>query len=155
MKLLVKGMPQSHAKHLRIGGADANGQIPIEVKAQGKSNPCRHCLQRIEEGDDMLIVGYRPFDSIQPYAETGPIFLHKKECAHYQESQLPDWFQQLTPAIIRGYNQDNIIVYETGAVVSGSELAEACASILSNAQVAYVHIRSKFNCFQCRVERAS
>lgn len=155
MKLLFKGMPTAHAQHLRNGGTDANGQVPLEVKAQGKSNPCRHCLQRIAEGEDMLILSYRPFETVQAYAETGPIFLHKNDCAHYQEPQLPDWFQHLDPAIIRGYNQHDWILYETGKVVAGAELAQACEAILSKPEVSYVHIRSRFNCFQCRVERSS
>jgi hypothetical protein len=39
-------------------------------------------------------------------------------------------------------------------VVAGSDLAAECVRILTDADVAYVHIRSKFNCFQCRVDRA-
>jgi len=40
-------------------------------------------------------------------------------------------------------------------VVPGKALTAVCQQILSDPSVAYVHIRSKFNCFQCRVERAS
>jgi len=39
-------------------------------------------------------------------------------------------------------------------VVAGSELAAECQRILINPEVAYIHIRSKYNCFQCRVDRA-
>jgi hypothetical protein len=117
------------------------------------ANPCRHCLQLIADGDEKLVLSYRPFPEAQPYAETGPIFLHKHECAHYEAERLPAWFAFLTPAIIRGYGQDDWIKYETGEVVSGGDLAATCHTILSNPDVAYVHIRSKFNCFQCRVDR--
>jgi hypothetical protein len=34
------------------------------------------------------------------------------------------------------------------------ELADVCREILSDTTVAYVHVRSKYNCFQCRVDRA-
>lgn len=151
--IIVKGIPSAHANHYRYGGTDANGQVPLQVKAEGKANPCRHCLQLIEEGDDMLILSYRPFETVQAYAETGPIFLHKNECTHYQEHQLPVWFPHINPAIIRGYDQQDWILYETGSVVAGTELTQACESILSQPKVSYVHIRSRFNCFQCRVER--
>jgi hypothetical protein len=40
-------------------------------------------------------------------------------------------------------------------VIQGQDLDAACRTILARDDVAYVHIRSKFNCFQCRVERAS
>ena len=41
-----------------------------------------------------------------------------------------------------------------GPVVSGNELAKTCISILSDPSVACVHVRSRLNCFQCRVDRA-
>ena len=91
---------------------------------------------------------------MHPYAETGPIFLHVKFCKRYESDVLPAWFAYLQPAIIRGYDHDDWIMYETGNVVNGSDLAAECVKILSNERVAYVHIRSKFNCFQCRVDRA-
>jgi hypothetical protein len=59
----------------------------------------------------------------------------------------------MAPALVRGYDANDWIVYETGSVVDGPELEAACRRILANDAVAYVHIRSKFNCFQCRVER--
>ena len=43
--------------------------------------------------------------------------------------------------------------YDTGQALPGPELSTACERILSDSSVAYVHIRSKFGCFQCRVER--
>lgn len=88
----------------------------------------------------MLILAYRPFDPpAQPYAETGPIFL---------------LVQISRSAAIRGYGADGWIGYATGQIVRGGALTKASASILSDAETAYVHIRSKLGCFQCRVDRA-
>jgi hypothetical protein len=117
------------------------------------ANPCRHCLGLIAEGDRKLVLAYRPFDALQPYAETGPIFLHKDPCARCESDVLPAWFDYLDPAIVRGYGEDHWIRYDTGDVVPGRELTAACRAILSDATVAYVHIRSKYNCFQCLVDR--
>ena len=47
------------------------------------------------------------------------------------------------------------LLRDTGDVVAGTELDAQCRKILADADVAYVHIRSKFNCFQCRVDRAA
>ena len=133
-------------------GPPANGP-PLRVVAQGLGNPCRHCLQLIREGDEKLVLAYRPFDHAQPYAETGPVFLHAADCPRYEADALPAWFAHLTPALVRGYSAEDWIVYETGRVVPGTELADTCRSLLARDDVAYVHIRSKFNCFQARVER--
>ena len=153
MKLAVRGIPSELARDYWAGGPDANWQPPLRRLAEGQANPCRHCLQLIAEGDEKLVLSYRPFEHSQPYAETGPIFLHTHECNRYEGGQLPAWFRYLTPAIIRGYGHDNWIRYETGYVVAGGDLTSTCQKILSNTEIAYVHVRSKFNCFQCRVDR--
>jgi hypothetical protein len=154
MKLAVRGIPTEHVSQLRAGGLDANGQPALRRTSCGIANPCRHCLQLIPHGASKLVLAYRPFDEPQPYAEVGPIFLHADECPSYEADALPVWFGYLTPAVIRGYGFDHWIKYETGAVVAGSELDATCKKILTDPEVAYVHIRSKFNCFQCRVDRA-
>ena len=153
-RFAVRGIPTEHADRLRQGGPDANGQAPLSTTAQGGANPCRHCLQLIGDGDAKLILAYRPFEAAQPYAETGPIFLHGTPCPRYEGDTLPAWFAYLQPALIRGYDREDWIRYDTGQVVPGPDLASACEKILSDSTVAYVHIRSKFNCFQCRVDRA-
>lgn len=154
MNLLVRGIPTEHAEQLWAGGPDANGQPALAKTAEGQGNPCRHCLQLIAPGGGKLVAGYRPFGHLQPYAETGPVFLHQQHCDRYEADKLPAWFAYLSPALIRGYDSDDWIRYETGQVVEGAQLDAACRKILASGDVAYVHIRSKFNCFQCRVDRA-
>ena len=153
MKLAVQGIPTPHAEQLRRGGPDAHGQAALRRRTEGQGNACRHCLQLIAEGDEKLVLAYRPFTGLQPYAETGPVFLHARDCERYEADALPPWFAFMAPALVRGYDANDWIVYETGSVVDGRELEAACRRILANDAVAYVHIRSKFNCFQCRVER--
>ncbi|WP_341891380.1 DUF1203 domain-containing protein [Variovorax sp. YR752] len=155
MKLAVRGIDTEFVDSIRGGGVDANGQRALRRKAVGLANPCRHCLQLIAESDDMLVLAYRPFDGTHPYAEVGPIFLHQHACPRYEADRLPAWFAHLQPALVRGYAPDDWIRYETGDVVAGSELFASCERILSSVDVAYVHIRSKYNCFQCRVDRAN
>lgn len=153
MMLAVRGLPSGAVDRIRAGGADANGHPALTRLAEGVANPCRHCLELIAEGQEKLVLAYRPFDAVQPYAEIGPIFLHKTSCARYDSESLPTWFDFMDPAIVRGYGNDDWIRYDTGSVVSGKELTGACRRILADRTIAYVHIRSKFNCFQCRVDR--
>jgi hypothetical protein len=153
MRLHVRGIPTEELDHFRRGGADANGQPALVRIAEGVANPCRHCLELIAEGDRKLVLAYRPFGELQPYAETGPIFLHDASCKRYESEVLPEWFVFLDPAVVRGYDDRDWIRYDTGKVVAGHELTDVCREILSDATIAYVHIRSKYNCFQCRVDR--
>jgi hypothetical protein len=153
MRLTVRGIPSEEVDRIRNGGKDANGQAALTRFAEGVANPCRHCLGLITSGQKKLVLAYRPFDALQPYAEIGPIFLHETSCERYDSGALPAWFGFMDLAIIRGYGNDDWIRYDTGNVVPGTELTNACRRILSDSTVAYVHIRSKFNCFQCRVDR--
>ena len=153
MKLRIEGIPSDEVARLRNGGADANGQPALQRVADAGANPCRHCLGLIAEGSPMLVLSYRPFTTVQPYAETGPIFLHAESCQRYEGDQVPDWFAHFDPAIVRGYDNDDWIRYETARVIKGDEIGSTCELLLENPEVAYVHIRSKFNCFQCRVDR--
>ena len=150
----VHGISTEEVRRIRDGGADANGQRALRRIAEGPANPCRHCLGLITEGDGKLVLSYRPFDHLQPYAETGPIFLHEAACERYDADSVPTWFAFMDPAIVRGYDRDDWIRYDTGDVVRGPDIAAACETILADPTVAYVHVRSKFNCFQCRVDRS-
>lgn len=154
MKLSIRGIRSEEVDRIRAGGADANGQPALVRVAEGVANPCRHCLGLIAEGDAKLVLAHRPFDALQPYAETGPIFLHERACERYESDALPAWFDFMEPAIVRGYDADDWIRYDTGHVVAGREIAATCRQILADASIAYVHVRSKYNCFQCRVDRA-
>lgn len=153
MKLSIRGIPTEYVDRIRRGGPDANGQPALVRIAEGGANPCRHCLGLIADGDEKLVLAYRPFDEPQPYAETGPIFLHKSPCEQYESDLVPWWFVHLQPAIIRGYGVDHWIRYDTGDVVAGADLTAVSERILGDEAIAYVHVRSKFNCFQCRVDR--
>jgi hypothetical protein len=153
MHLSVRGIPSEEAERIRRGGADANGQPALVRIAAGPANPCRHCLELIAEGEEKLVLAYRPFAALQPYAELGPIFLHARACERYDAARLPAWFDFMDPAIVCGYGSDDWIRYDTGDVVRGPEIGAACERILADPTVAYVHVRSKFNCFQCRVDR--
>lgn len=154
MQIVVRGLETTLVQALRTGGPDAHGQPALAVPAEGTGNPCRHCLGLIAAGQTKLVLAYRPFGQAQPYAETGPIFLHQAACERYEAGSLPGWMAHLQPALVRGYGADDWIRYETARVLPGHDLDAACRQILADPAVAYVHIRSKFNCFQCRVERA-
>ena len=153
MNLFVRGLATEEVTRIRSGAPDANGQAALTRVAEGVANPCRHCLELIAEGEEKLVLSWRPFATVQPYAETGPIFLHARSCARYESARLPAWFDFLDPAIVRGYDGGDWIRYDTGQIVPGPRIDAACRQILADASIAYVHVRSKFNCFQCRVDR--
>lgn len=146
-------IPTEVARHYQAGGADANGQVPERVLAEGGGNPCRHCLKMVPEGAGMLVLAHRPFPGLHPYAELGPIFLCADPCEEGGGEALPAMLAS-PDYIVRGYGPDDRIVYGTGGVVPTSAIPDRAATLLGDARVAYVHVRSaRNNCFQVRIDR--
>lgn len=137
-------------------GLDAY-DLPAETVAssEGKGTPCRHCLAQVPKGKPYLIVAHRPFTGLNPYTETGPIFL----CAENCEAGGPDFPKAMfgsSSYIVRGYTQDERILYGTGSVVPTDEIPARCEQLFTRPEIAFIHVRSASNnCFHCRVERAS
>jgi hypothetical protein len=96
---------------------------------------------------------HRPFPALQPYAETGPIFLCAEPCVAGGGAVLPEILNS-PDYILRGYGPDDRIVYGTGAVTPKPEIAARAGVILADRRVAYVHVRSaRNNCYQARIDR--
>ncbi|MFN4171338.1 MAG: DUF1203 domain-containing protein [Pseudorhodobacter sp.] len=139
---------------LRAGGRDAYGCLPERVRAEGTGNPCRHCLGFVPEGAEMLILAHRPFCAVQPYAETGPIFLCAGDCARWSGSGVPPILTTSVDYLLKGYCARERIVYGTGRVTLREDVADYAASLLARADIAFVDVRSaRNNCFQCRILR--
>ena len=66
--------------NVRAGGLDANGQPAEHAVSDGQGKPCRCCLDTVPKGKEMLIFAARPFQSLHPYAELGPVFLCADDC---------------------------------------------------------------------------
>jgi hypothetical protein len=154
--IVFKAMPTGEARHFQNGGLDAYGQRPEQRVSDGDGVPCRHCLRDVVAGEDYLVLAYRPFPALQPYAETGPIFLHAEPCARAEDApETPSMLLRRKAHLIKGYGADDRIVYGTGQIVESPGLAEAAGKILARPDVAYVHVRSSVNnCYTCRIERA-
>ena len=80
-------------RNLQAGAADANGQAPERDISDGSGLPRRHCLSDVAAGEPFLVLAHRPFPEAQPYAETGPIFLHAEPCERHGEgTEVPALF---------------------------------------------------------------
>ena len=156
MTIRFQAMPTAHAEALWNDGRDAYGLPPEFRISDGPGHPCRHCLANIEEGETVLVLAYRPFPDLQPYAETGPIFLHGKRCERYNVEEIQPPVLETSPHyIVRGYGADDHIVYGTGAVTPKERVMSYAEELLARDDIAYVHVRSaRNNCYQCRIDRA-
>jgi hypothetical protein len=102
----------------------------------------------------MLILAYRPFDTAQPYAETGPIFLCAEACEPWSGKGLPPMLDS-PDYLLKGYTADQRIRYGTGKIVAKAEIASYAADLLARDEISFVDVRSaRNNCFQARIVRA-
>ncbi len=147
-------LPTETANAYRAGAADAYGNAPERVISTGSGYPCRHCLHSAPEGTEMLLVAHRPFGALQPYAETGPIFLCAKGCEAPRSAGLPEVLTVSPDYLVKAYTADERILYGTGEVVPWPQLEEAIAKRLENPEVAFVDVRSaRNNCWLARARR--
>ncbi len=147
-------IPTDTVRAYRAGALDANGLAPERKLAEDSGYPCRHCMTCTPAGREVLVLAHRPFDTIQPYSEVGPIFLCADACPSGQGTSLPA-FLTSEHYIVRGYGADERIVYGTGGVVATSQIPARAEALLKNQAVSFVHLRSASNnCYHCRIERA-
>ncbi|MCP5089155.1 MAG: DUF1203 domain-containing protein [Rhodobacteraceae bacterium] len=153
--LKFTALPTDKVRFLQNGGTDANGKVPEHGVSDGHGNPCRHCLRTIPAGAEMLILAYRPFEDLHPYAETGPIFLCAKSCERYASpARVPEILTTSSDYLIKGYCAQNRIVYGTGKVVPRTGLSDAAEQILIDPNVSHVHVRSASNnCYLARIDQ--
>ena len=103
-------LPTDGVRALQNGQPDVYGNIPELAISDGDGKPCRHCLSQIAKGAQMLILAYRPFVGLHPYAETGPIFLCADECARGGGHELPEVLSTSPDYLIKGYSDDDRII---------------------------------------------
>lgn len=154
--IVFRAMPTFETRRFQSGGADAYGLRPEAHISDGDGVPCRHCLRDVDKGEPYLIFAYRPFPELQPYAETGPVFLHAEPCERAPDAHgIPPMLARRKAHLVKGYGADHCIVYGTGQVVPSAALETAAGTILERPDVAYVHVRSALNnCYTCRIDRA-
>jgi hypothetical protein len=148
-------LPTEDVRALQAGGPDANGQTPERLISDGGGVPCRHCLKRVAKGDPYLVLAYRPFPNDQPYAETGPIFLHAEPCQRFEATDtVPEILTERPEFVMRGYDERDRIVYESCTIVPGDRILKDAERLLELPRVEYLHVRARTStCYQCRIDR--
>ena len=156
MQIRYTPMPDHEAQAFQSGKPDAYGAIPERQISNGVGNPCRHCLRDIPAGQEMLVFAYRPFEALQPYAETGPVFLCADHCDGYATSAAQPPILTTSPDyLLKGYGADDRIIYGTGKIVDAGKMGGYASQLFANPDVVYIHVRSsRNNCYQARIDRA-
>lgn len=154
MTLHFTPLDPNFVAQIRAGGPDAYG-LPAERKiSDGVGTPCRSCLHDVPKGQDMLVLAARPFATLQPYAETGPIFLCADPCTPWEGDGVPPILATSPDYLLKAYGADDRIIYGTGRVVAQKDVTEYAETLFADGRVVYIDVRSaRNNCFQTRMRR--
>lgn len=152
--LAYSGLTDPCAQAYRAGGPDAHGLPAERGTSPGAGTPCRRCLRNVPKGAEMLILAHRPFETLHPYAECGPIFLCASACAPVV-ADVPEVLRESPDYLVKGYNRDERIVYGTGAVVPAADVPAHALDLLTRSGIVFVDVRSaRNNCWLVRLELA-
>jgi hypothetical protein len=130
-------------------GASDHALITVDSP---ESSPCRHCLRWAQPGERVILFPYAAIPSGHPYSETGPIFVHAKECQRYGlPNEYPADFRN--GRVFRAYDSNYNII--DAQVMNGMEPEVLIESLFQNPATAFVDVRSlSRGCFTFRVQRA-
>ncbi|SFI49173.1 DUF1203 domain-containing protein [Albimonas pacifica] len=153
--LAYVSLTAAQARAIRAGAPDAYGRPAERLAADGGPAPCRCCLRDIPQGREMLVLAWRPFPALDPYAETGPIFLCADDCAPHDPQVPATGICRVNKMLVKGYLSNDRIHYGTGRIVHPDDLPGTAAELLSDPRTAYLHVRSATNnSYQFRIDRA-
>jgi hypothetical protein len=149
---LVRPLPASFAADVRSRMRDASGNA-LTVRHDDAPHQCRSCLQLTAPGEGYIALSYSPFDRPQPFAETGPIYIHERVCTPFHGNGVYPVEFPRSQVVLRAYNERDEI--EGAAFVGDRSVEDVIASMLENDRIAYMHARnSTYGCFMFRVERS-
>ncbi|NGP87081.1 DUF1203 domain-containing protein [Fodinibius halophilus] len=150
-------IPASVAHHIRTTMQDRYGHsLEVTQSEEDHNNPCRLCLEDTHKGDEQILFSYSPFaENDDPYAEVGPIYIHKECAGPYQEVHtFPPDIRARPWLTVRGYNADHAI--HTAQLTKGEEIELAIGDVFSDPEVSYIHVRhGTYGCYLMRIERVN
>ena len=135
----VSGLPGEVLEAARSGGADARGNVPVRMVADG-GEPVRCCLQDARAGEELVLFGYAPPLPESPYRETGAVFAHLGECPAPPTDRYPaDWRGR--PQVLRAYDARGWI-HPATRTHDGTDPEAAVAAVVAEPGVVQVHSRN-------------
>ena len=145
---LATEIAQTARRAAKAGAADH----AIVIADSPTGYPCRHCLRWAEPGEHVILFPYASIPASHPYFETGPIFVHVKNCQRYSATEeYPADFRD--GRAFRAYDENyNMIDAE---VANGSDPEAIVEKLLQNPETAFVDARSVTRgCYTFRIQRA-
>jgi hypothetical protein len=137
--LLFEGVPAETLHRLRDRAADDFGN-PLVARPAVGGEPLRCCLRLAAPGDSIALIAFQPSTRGGPYAEIGPVFIHRVDCGGgVPQRCFPADFRDRR-AVLRPYDAGGLML--DGVVAPPGESEELLRQLLSDEAVAFVQVRN-------------
>ncbi|HUA04144.1 MAG TPA: DUF1203 domain-containing protein [Solirubrobacteraceae bacterium] len=142
-ELLVQAIDPARLNAVRSAGEDGHGNQLRPFAATGQGEPLRCCLRYAEQGEQITLISYAPFEHPSVWREIGPVYIHAARCNGYTPTgRLPDELAT-GPRVLRTYRADDTMNYEHNTVVTDeAELQPIIEHLLGKPDVTTVHVRT-------------
>lgn len=145
-------LPRAAIAAVRTRLTDARG-YPVFVEPDRHGGRlCRCCLQATRPGELVILFAYCPFPHVNPYAETGPVLIHARDCTWVGDPPgLPPELRR-RPVVLRAYSREQEPV---GArLVTDGRIEDHADQLLGQPDAAWLHARTaEHGCYLLRIER--
>jgi hypothetical protein len=135
-----------HTMRAPVYGFPAHRELATDVA------PCRHCLRLITpEVEEAILFIYDRFTGVEALPQPGPIYVHVKKCARYDEqSGFPEELRG-SARTLEAYARGRRLIAQE--YVADGAFEAAFARLFSNREVDYLQVNSTAaGCFTFRIE---
>lgn len=142
-------------QRMRDHSADETGN-PWKLRPATGGEPLRCCLTRAHPNEDIALITYSPWTRPDPWAETGPVYVHHDPCPGYPTpDRYPPAFLA-SPAMLNPFDHTGARAYDHITWLHPDDDHEAAARlILAQPDVAFLHVRSAVaGCFTFEITRS-
>ena len=151
--LSVHPIDPARLDDVRRAGDDGFGNPVTAYAATGSGEPLRCCLRLARADEAIALISYAPFETVSPWREVGPVYVHADRCGGYAEQWLPEELRR-GPRVLRTYRDDGTMNYEHNTLVGEEDLEPVLDRLLAEPDVATVHVRTVLpQCFLYAVTR--
>lgn len=152
VRFRVVPLDPAYAARIRATRRDAQGQ-PVQERRDPAPHQCRVCLHLTAPDEPYLLLSHRAHPPGVLYAETGPVFIHDRECIPYAEAHAyPAEFPR-ERVVLKAFSAAHELL---GAKHAGKRPVERTIDeLLADPRVDYLHARNDdLGCYMFRIERA-
>ncbi len=137
------------ARKAAAAGASNHARVTADSP---QSYPCRHCLRWAAPGEELILFPYASIPADRPYAESGPIFVHQRNCDRYETTdRYPADFRR--GRVLRAYNESCELI--DAELVAEREPETVIEKLLQNRETSFLQTRSADRgCFTFTIVRA-